>query len=132
MLGKVVLIASGLMYLAFGVAFLLAPAELGGWVHLGVDHPVARTELRAFYGGLEVGLAVFLLICARGQRWVAPGLLAAALACGCTAAARVVGMAVDRSTGTTVVAILIVEVVFAVAAVAALVGTRCRKVEEHP
>jgi len=126
MFAKVVLIATGLMYLAFGVAFLAAPTRLGGWVHLGVDHPVARTELRAFYGGLEIGLAVFLLLCARRPGWVAAGLLAAALVLGCTAAARIVGMMVDRSTGTTLVAILLVEAAFAVAAAAALVVARPR------
>ena len=126
MFAKAVLIATGLMYLAFAVAFLVAPAELGGWVHLGVAHPVARTELRAFYGGLEIGLAVFLLLCVSRPGWIAPGLLAAALVLGCTAAARIVGMAVDRSAGTTVVAILLVEVAFAVASAVAWVGARPR------
>ena len=124
MLGKVVLIATGLLYLAFGVAFLVAPAALGGWVHLGVDHPVARTELRAFYGGLEIGLAVFLFFCVSRPEWIVPGLLAGALALGCTAAARIVGIVVDRSTGTMLVAILLVEVAFAVASAVALVSTR--------
>ena len=124
MFAKAVLIAAGLMYLAFGVAFVIAPAKLGGWVHLGVAHPVARTELRAFYGGLEIGLAVFLLLCVRRPGWVAPGLLASALAFGCTAAARIVGMVVDRSAGTTAVAILLVEAAFAVASAVALVRAR--------
>lgn len=130
MVGKAVLIVAGLMYLGFGLAFLLAPAELGGWVHLGAEHPVARTELRAFYGGLEIGLAAFLLLCARRPRWIAPGLLASALAFGCTAAARVVGMALDGSTGTLVIGILLVEAAFAVASAVALARPRPRTAQE--
>jgi hypothetical protein len=130
MFGEGVLVVAGLMYLGFGVAFVAAPAELGGWVHLGVDHPVARTEVRAFYGGLEIGLAVFLLLCAARREWAAPGLLATALAFGCTAAARVVGMVLDGSTGTVVIAILLVEVAFAAASAVALARTRPRRTEE--
>jgi len=131
MFGKAVLIVSGLMYLVFGVAFLFAPAKLGAWVHLDAAHPVARTELRAFYGGLEIGLAVFLCLCAWRSEWVKAGLLAAALIFGCTAAGRVVGMAVDGARGTAVVAILVVEVAFAVVAALAFVRMRGRAIEEQ-
>jgi hypothetical protein len=116
MLGRSVLVIAGLMYVGFGVAFLLAPAELGALVHLSAEHPVARTELRAFYGGLEIGLGLFLLICVARRPWQAPGLLVTALVCGGTAAARVVGLLLDHSAGRTVLIILLVEVVVAAAA----------------
>jgi hypothetical protein len=46
---------------AYGVVFLLSPAVLGGLVGLGFEDPNAFVEIRAFYGGLELGLAAFLL-----------------------------------------------------------------------
>jgi len=124
MSGKIVLAVSALMFLGFGIAFLLAPAELGALVQLKADNPVARTELRAFYGGMEIGLALFQMCCVFKAAWTAPGLLVAGLAFGCTAGARIFGLIVDQSTNNTMLMILVVEVIFAVAAFVALAKTR--------
>lgn len=116
---KIVLIAAGLMYLGFGIVLLISPGEMARWVKLGLDHPSARTEVRAFYGGLEIGLGVFLLLSACRTGWMAPGLLAALLIFGGTAIARVVGMVLDHSSERTMITILLVELVFAAAAAVA-------------
>lgn len=128
---KGVLVVTGLMFLVFGIAFVAAPARLGGWVHLDAAHPVARTELRAFYGGLEIGLGIFLLLCSRRPGWHVPGLLASALILGCTAGARVLGMALDGSTSKAVVGILLVEAGCAAASGLALASLWRRLTEEH-
>ena len=104
-----VLCLAGLMYLGFGVAFLIAPGPLADLVHLSVEHPVARTEIRAFYGGLEVGFGIFLLLCLWVRGAARTGALALALVAGCTVLGRVVGLAVDHSAGSTMLAILAVE-----------------------
>jgi hypothetical protein len=101
------------MYLGFGVAFLVAPAPMAELVHLSVEHPVARTEVRAFYGGLEMGLGVFLLLCLVRRGAARLGALALALLAGGTAVGRVFGIIADGSAGTAVLVILVVEATFA-------------------
>lgn len=50
--------------------------------------PAGRIEIRAFYGGLEIGFGIFLLLCSRKPALLGPGLLAAALSLGGAATAR--------------------------------------------
>jgi hypothetical protein len=40
---------------------------------------MARTDLRATYGGLDLAVGIFLWICARRDQWIRPGLVALAL-----------------------------------------------------
>ena len=75
-LTRVTLWLAAALFLAFGLAILIQPELLSG---MGLPvQPVWRTELRAFYGGLEIGLAAFLILCARRPAWALPGLVAAA------------------------------------------------------
>ena len=77
---RILLVLLGLMFLSFGVAFLLRPAQMAQMVGIELPEPTARMEIRAFYGGLEIGLAVFLFACAATGVWIMPG-LAAEVAC---------------------------------------------------
>lgn len=114
----IVLWLSALLFLAFGVGCLIQP-ELLTQFGLPVQ-PVWRTELRAFYGGLEIGLATFLILCARRPAWVLPGLLAAALVLGCVGTARLLGMALDGPVRNMLVA-MVAELSGCALAVAAVV-----------
>jgi hypothetical protein len=83
----IVLVLAALGFLGFGLWLVVDP--VGGLA--GVDITGATTagviELRAFYGGLEVGLGLFLLACAARPDWRVPGLwlvLAGNLAIGLT------------------------------------------------
>ena len=78
-LARGVLILGALVFAAIGIGCVLVPTELMGAVDVALPTAVARTEIRAFYGGLEVGVAVFLTICAVRTDWVPLGLTA--LAC---------------------------------------------------
>ena len=77
-----------------GLAFLVAPGLLG-LVDLAPTTATARSDARAVFGGLELGLAVFLAACARRPAAHPAGLLAAALAFGGLAAGRLLSLAVD-------------------------------------
>ena len=55
---------AGLGFLAFGLAFLVSPLPTLAAAGLVLEGPIAATELRAFYGGLELGLGGYLLVCA--------------------------------------------------------------------
>lgn len=87
-------------FAVFGVWMLLFP--VAGFAMLGVPVQSAdfATEIRAFYGGLELALAVLI---ARGM-WrsdrVLPALEIAAVAYGCVAASRAIGLLVDGSGAT--------------------------------
>jgi hypothetical protein len=63
----------GLGFLGFGLWLVLAPAA--ALAPLGITASAAGLiELRAFYGGLELGLGVFLLTCAARPEWRRAGL----------------------------------------------------------
>lgn len=87
-------------FAVFGVWMLLFPVQ--GFAMLGVPVQSAdfATEIRAFYGGLELALAALI---ARGL-WrsdrVVPALEIAAVAYGCVALSRALGLAIDGSGAT--------------------------------
>ena len=84
-----VLWISVLTWAAFGFWLLMSPTALAG-VGIDVQNPTARAEIRAFYGGLELGVAVAILWL--GRRRVADGLRVALTSVGCVAVARLGGM----------------------------------------
>lgn len=91
--GALVLLA--LTFVGFGLAFAIAPVAMATLVELEVPTATARTDVRAVYGGLELGLGAFLLWCARRRESVRTGLIAALLAFAALAGVRVVGIAVE-------------------------------------
>lgn len=63
----------GLGFLGFGLWLVIAPAA--ALAPLGITASAAGLiELRAFYGGLELGLGAFLLACAFRPDWRRAGL----------------------------------------------------------
>lgn len=94
LLAKAVLVLAGLGFLAFGIAIAWAPAQVLGGV--GISGTAAGlVELRAFYGGLELGLGAFLLACARRPEWSRPGLWLVALVNGGIGLTRLAGIALS-------------------------------------
>ena len=77
----------------YGVVFLISPTVLGGLVGLGFEGPNAFVEIRAFYGGLELGLAGFLLWAAQRPAAAESALVAFACAFGAAGSARLAGIA---------------------------------------
>ncbi|MEO5596821.1 MAG: DUF4345 family protein [Lysobacteraceae bacterium] len=71
---KCVLLLAGLGFLGYGIAFELAPQQTMASGGLQMVGPGAAVELRAFYGGLETGLGLWLCIAA-----FRPGLVRSAL-----------------------------------------------------
>jgi hypothetical protein len=125
---RVVLVFGALVFLGFGGWLLVEPGALARFVRVDTTDPITRTEIRAFYGGLELGLGLFLLVGAFIRRWIAPALVATILAFGATAAGRALGLILDRPTVPTVLLFLLVEVAFAILGAAAL----ARFVTQHP
>lgn len=87
-----VLVLAGLGFLAFGVWLLIDPIGGLGAVDITATSQAGLIELRGFYGGLEVGLGIFLLACASKPDWRQPGLWLVALGNGGIGITRVAGI----------------------------------------
>lgn len=81
------------VFAGFGAAFVIAPARMAGLVDVVLPTPTARIDFVATYGGLELGFAAFLVVCARRPELVGIGLLAAGFCLLGFALARGAGLA---------------------------------------
>jgi len=118
---RAVLLGLSAAYVVFGVAFLLAPAKMAGLVDLTTTTKTGLIELRAFYGGVELGLGAFLALAATRREWYAPALVAALMSFLGIAGARIYGISVDGIPGALVFLLLALEVAGVVAATWGLV-----------
>jgi hypothetical protein len=92
----VLLWITGALFAGFGVGFAAVPNELAELVTGGAPAtPSAATDMRATYGGVSLGLALFFGLCAARPQWVRPGLVAALLVVGSLGATRLVGIVAD-------------------------------------
>jgi hypothetical protein len=60
-LARLTLWLGGLGFLGFGLAFFVAPLQTFAMFGLALQGDLAATELRAFYGGLELALGALLI-----------------------------------------------------------------------
>jgi hypothetical protein len=91
-LPRIIVLLSAAAFAVFGVLFLVAPTWIAGQVDLHLLSATARTEVRAFYGGLELGTAAFLALCAQRESWHEAGLAATAMMLGGAAFCRAASM----------------------------------------
>ncbi len=57
---RIVLWLSALLFAAVGLCFLLAPAAMAARVEISLGGPIALSDVRAVYGGLQLGFGAFL------------------------------------------------------------------------
>ena len=126
-LPRTILLLAGLLFLGFGAWMATEPEALGRFVRFDTTDPLTLTEVRAFYGGLEIGLGLFLLGCAALGRALRPALILVALVFGLTAAARIAGIVLDRPDNRTVYAFLAVELLGAVLGLVGAFAARPRQ-----
>ena len=93
--GRIVLALNGAFCVLAGLACIVAPASLAEQAGLSLV-PSALTEIRAFHGGLLLGLGCFQLWCTRRRAWTFAALLMVGLSVGGAGIARAFGMLVDR------------------------------------
>ena len=119
----ILLSLAGLGFLGFGLAIVAAPEAV--LAPVGISGTAAGlVELRAFYGGLELGLAAFLFACAAKPAWRVPGLWSVALINGGIAAARLLGIGLSGEFTGFFAGALVWEIGFTVAAILALRGAK--------
>lgn len=67
-LNIVVITIAGLGFVAFGIVFLCWPDMVLPGLGIQTLQPQAQVEIRAMYGGLELGLGILLLSCFSAER----------------------------------------------------------------
>jgi len=95
MFDQIILALGGASFAAFGIWLMITPRALAA-VDLNPLSPNARAEVRAMYGGLELGIAIFLLLCLRGPDLTQIGLHLQFLALVGLGGGRLIGVAIER------------------------------------
>jgi len=113
-LSQRVLWVTSAAFVAFGLGFALAPQQLAEFVTgVGPSASNALIDMRATYGGVAIGIGLFIGICARRPAWVRPGLLVSLLTIAATASGRALGIIVDGSPNALMLVLLAAEIAFA-------------------
>jgi hypothetical protein len=81
-LARLVLVGSALAFAVIAVPFLVAPSAMAPHVGLSLAGALADNDVRAVYGGLQLGCAAFLGFCALAPHSIRTGLIAQLLLFG--------------------------------------------------
>ena len=92
---RIVLIFVALGFAAFGIVGLVAPQTLVGAVDITTETAQARTEIRAMYGGMQLGFALFLFISATIRPWMRPALVLVVFCVSGLACSRLLGIQLE-------------------------------------
>lgn len=95
LLARIVLVAAGVTFLAVGVGFLFWPQELSETLGLTLATPMAVADVRAVYGGLDLAVAILLLLSVLRNELLL-GLRIQAVVFGGLLAGRLLGQILDR------------------------------------
>ena len=96
-LARITLWLGGLGFLAFGLAFLIAPLRTFAAAGIPLQGDLAATELRAFYGGLELALGALLIAADLRPGARRHGLILSLASFGGIGAARLLGIVLAGS-----------------------------------
>lgn len=112
---------TGLVFLGFGVACVIAPAQmLEAATGAIMQHPVGLIDLRATYGGMSLGVAVILFGLAGSKATLRAGLWGVMAIMVGMAGGRVVGIVVSPESNWVMSIYLTLEVVAALVSVGLL------------
>lgn len=112
---KALVAVSAAMYAAFGLHALALPASVADMIHVTPRDATALNEIRAMHGGVELGLAAFLVSCLLGRWSLHAGLFLVALLFTGAAAARAKSMLDDGMPDPLFVGIWLFEIAWAAA-----------------
>jgi Domain of unknown function (DUF4345) len=111
----------GAMGLLFGVWYLVAPVAWTDPTGFGPLGPNALTDVRATYGGFQIGLGLFTIWAALDTSRVRMAMVLQLLTIGAIASCRIVGFAVDGGPNDFLRSAIATEVSFTVITLVALV-----------
>ena len=72
---RILLAAQALILAGLGIAYFVRPEEMANLSGMLLMAPAALTDVRAYYGGLQLGLAVWLLLALLRQVLLRPALM---------------------------------------------------------
>ncbi len=94
-MSRTVLSIVGVLWMLFGLACLVAPSGMIAVTGIDLTSGQSTAEVRAMYGGAELGFGAFLLYASRSASLVRPALLALAMVMAGFALGRVSGVMID-------------------------------------
>lgn len=80
-------------FAGFGIAYAARPADMAAFTGIVLPDGSATIDFAATYGGLQLGLAAFLALCALHRQWIRLGLAAGGMALAGVALVRLAGIA---------------------------------------
>jgi hypothetical protein len=117
---RIYLLLIAAMSLVFGAIYFIAPAIMTDPTGFGVLAPAALTDVRATYGGFQLGSGLFLLWSAAQPERIRSALLLVVLTFAAVAICRGIGMLLDGQATSFLINGLITEVVLTLLALFAL------------
>lgn len=108
-LSRTVLMVSSGVLLAVGVLFLLAPDFMATQINLPLASNLASAEIRSMYGGVEIGLGLFLLVSTFSTPMVRPAVLALTFYVSGLIFGRVMGITFDDAKAPKTLLLLFIE-----------------------
>lgn len=116
-LAKWALLLGAVAFAVIGLGFLIVPVQWAALVEIALPTPMARTDLRATYGGFDLTTGVFLALCALRSDWIRPGLIAFSLAAAGFGGGRILGIVVEGTASPLMLAFAAIEITTACLAV---------------
>lgn len=121
-LAKAGLLLGAAGFAGIGLGFLVVPVQWASVVEISLPTAMARTDLRATYGGFDLAIGVFLWRCAVRAEWVRPGLVALGLAAAGFGGGRLLGILVEGTASPLMLIFVAIEASGALLAVYLLRG----------
>ena len=111
---RILLAVQAIAFLGLGLAYFTRPEQMANLSGMLLMAPAAITDVRAWYGGLQVGLAAYLLMAMSRVDLARAALTLMVLLFSALALARIGGLWLDGGLQQTFnLAALLIEVVFA-------------------
>ena len=110
LLGRGILFATALILAVIGIGFLWSPAGWAKSIEVIAETAMARTDIRATYGGFVLAAGVFLALCGFRIEWLRPGLIACGIIYAGFASGRLLGIVLERQASPLMAFFLVVEI----------------------
>lgn len=92
---RILLTVQGVALMGFGLAYFIKPQEMANLTGMLLMAPAAVTDVRAYYGGLQLGLGVFMLLALARLDLLRPALSLLVLIYAAVALGRLSGLWLD-------------------------------------